>query len=103
MSDLADLTHHDFTPHTGSTFDLVADDARTVSLELSEVKARDQASSVEGGGRQPFSLLFLARTDAPTLSQHLYHLDHASLGALDLFLVPVGPKDGAMQYEAVFN
>jgi hypothetical protein len=103
MSDLAALTHHDFAPHAGSTFELTADDALPVSLELSEVKTRGQASITEGGGRQAFSLLFVAGPDAPTLSQRLYHLGHASLGALDLFLVPIGPKDGAMQYEAVFN
>ena len=66
-------------------------------------KARNQASGAEDGGRQPFSLLFVAGPDAPTLSQRLYRLDHASLGALDLFLVPIGPKNGVMQYEAVFN
>jgi len=103
MSDLAALTHHDFTPHAGSTFDLITEDALTVPLELSEVKARNQTSGAEDGGRQPFSLLFVAGTDAPILSQRLYRLDHASLGALDLFLVPIGPKNGAMQYEAVFN
>jgi len=85
MSDLAALTHHDFTPHAGSIFSLTADDAVTVSLELS------------------VSLLFIADPDAPSLSQRLYHLDHAGLGALDLFLVPIGPKNGAMQYEAIFN
>jgi len=103
MSDLAALTYHDFTPHAGSIFSLTADDALTVSLELSEVKARGQASSAEDGGRQAFSLLFIADPDAPSLSQRLYHLDHAGLGALDLFLVPIGPRNGAMQYEAIFN
>jgi hypothetical protein len=57
MSDLAALTHHDLTPHEGSTFELTADDALAVSLELSEVKTRGQASNTEDGGRQAFSLL----------------------------------------------
>jgi hypothetical protein len=103
MLDLAALTHHDFTPHAGSTFELTANDALTLTLELSEVKARDEASSAEDDGRRAFSLLFVASPEAPALPQRLYHLEHATLGALDLFLVPIGPKDGAMQYEAVFN
>ena len=56
MSDLAALTHHDLTPHEGSTFELTADDALAVSLELSEVKTRGQASNTEDGVRQAFSL-----------------------------------------------
>ena len=103
MSDLADLTHHDFTPHAGSTFALIADDTLTIPLELSEIKARDRASNEQDEGRQAFSLLFVAGPDAPALPQSLYRLNHVRMGALDLFLVPIGPKNGAMQYEAIFN
>ena len=105
MSDLAALTHDDFDPHTGTGFELSADDSRAIRLTLHEVKSRGKTPSAAGGGpaRQSFSLLFVASADAPDLPQGVYHLEHASLGALDLFIVPVGPEEGAMRYEAVFT
>jgi hypothetical protein len=103
MRDLARLTHRDFAPHRGSSFELRASDALRVALELVEVLPRSQASGPRGEGRGAFSLLFAAGAGAPTLPQRLYRLEHPSLGALELFLVPIGPKNGAMQYEAVFT
>lgn len=50
---------------------------------------------------EPFALTFVGE---PGLAQAIYELDHASLGRLDLFLVPIGPApDGRVLYEAVFN
>ena len=51
--------------------------------------------------RRQFSLLFRGPVD-PFLSQGTYRLDHAELGALDIFLVPIGPDAEGMRYEAVF-
>ena len=55
-----------------------------------------------------------ARTDHPAFSlvfhglgayheQQIFALEHAELGKLDLFLVPVGPIEGGIAYEAVIN
>ena len=103
MLDLAALTPDDFSPHTGSTFDLEADDTLRLALKLAEVTTRNAASKPNDNARRSFSLLFTASLDAPVLPQRLYHLNHAGLGTLDVFLVPIGPKDDAMQYEAIFN
>ena len=52
---------------------------------------------------QPFSLIFLGPA-GQHLPQATYTLQHADLGELDIFLVPVGPAaDGRHQYEAAFN
>jgi len=39
----------------------------------------------------------------PFLPQAIYPLQHPAFEALDLFLVPIGPKDGGNGYEAVFT
>jgi hypothetical protein len=37
------------------------------------------------------------------LPQRIYRLEHDELGALDLFLVPIGRDDSGVRYEAVFT
>ena len=54
------------------------------------------------GGRLPFSLIFRA-DDARHLPQRIYPIDHERLGTLEIFLVPLGPADGGMRYQAVFT
>ena len=49
-----------------------------------------------------FSLLFLSSDDGYR-EQQIFGLNNDALGEFDLFLVPLGPQDGRMQYEAVIN
>ena len=49
-----------------------------------------------------FSLLFIAPS-GPFLPQAIYPMSHPTLGALEIFLVPLGPRDGGNAYEAVFT
>jgi hypothetical protein len=37
------------------------------------------------------------------LPQSIYRVEHAVLGELDVFLVPVGLRDSRVEYQAVFN
>jgi hypothetical protein len=53
-------------------------------------------------GRAPFSLLFRGPR-APVLEQSIRCLEEPVLGNLDIFLVPIGPDEEGMVYEAVFN
>jgi hypothetical protein len=55
------------------------------------------------GDREPFSLLFRAMAAEFHLPQGMYRLEHEKFGALDIFLVPVGPDEKGMRLEAVFN
>lgn len=52
--------------------------------------------------RRSFSLLFEGSPGSP-LAQGTYKLQHAALGAFDLFVVPTGLAGDAPRYEAVFN
>lgn len=77
---------------------LAGDD--TLDLQLVEVTALGAAPA--DTGRQPFSLIFRHdRTDA-YLPQGIHTLDHAEMGQLMLFLVPLGPAPDGMRYEAIF-
>jgi len=39
----------------------------------------------------------------PVWPQRIYHIEHDGKGSFDLFLVPVGPRNGGMEYEAIFT
>ncbi len=99
--DLSLLTVSDFRPHVGSGFRLHADDV----LEVELVEADDPGGSsgaTPERPRAPFSVVFLGPRD-PVLPQRIYRLEHEELGALDLFLVPIGRDAAGVRYEAVFT
>lgn len=50
---------------------------------------------------EQFSILFAGPAN-PWLPQGTYALTHAAMGQLELFLVPLGPRDGRMIYQAIF-
>jgi hypothetical protein len=54
------------------------------------------AATCAGNVGEPFDLR------VPPLPQHIYALEHTSLGKLELFLVPIGPDERGMRYQAVF-
>ena len=97
MSDLPD--QQAFAEARGEPFEMVVDDAR-VPLVLADVTSLGESASV--GTRDPFSLVFHAPAEA-LHPQRIYRLEHERLGAMDLFLVPLGPEGDAMRYEAVFT
>lgn len=54
------------------------------------------------GAAETFSLLFRAPAGVPP-AQGSYHLEHESLPAMELFLVPVRRDAEGIYFEAVFN
>lgn len=102
---LEDLSLESFTPHVGDPFSIEVVEGKTVKLTLQEVKplgSQPAAESESARGRPPFSLLF-AGPAKPPLDQRIYRLEHAGLGSLEIFIVPVGLGEGGRLYEAVFN
>lgn len=93
-----------FTGRVGELFRVAIDDATTLATRLIEVTpARGaEAGAMRAGRRTPFSLVFRSPPGA-LLPQRIYRLHHDGLGALDLFLVPIGPDEEGMRYEAVFS
>lgn len=96
---LAELTLAEFSVHRGERFELTHPGGR-IDLELIEVDAIEPRR--EAAPRHPFSLVFRGPDD-PRLAQGIHRLRHPALGWLPLFLVPVGERDGARLYEAVFQ
>lgn len=98
MRDLESLTAADFSSCRQDPFRIRATPAEPFEVELIEVS--------EGAARSPqrssFSLVFRGGP-SPPLPQRIYRVEHESLGALDLFLVPLGPDAVGERYEAVFT
>jgi hypothetical protein len=94
---LADLTAASFTDRLHETF-AVALPTGTLDLTLAEVEHLGSSSPE----RQAFSLRFRG-PHRPILPQAIYRLENAAMGALDIFIVPLGPRDGGICYEAVFT
>ncbi len=66
-------------------------------LELFEVTEDNSAPKQE-----QFSLLFRGPKE-PVLSQGICPMEHEKIGSLALFIVPIGPDEQGMRYQAVFN
>jgi hypothetical protein len=100
---LESYTVDTFSPLIGTRFVLELDAAASLTLELMEaVSLGGAASGIPSERRRPFSLVFRGPSQ-PVANQRIYRLDHASLGAFELFLVPIGPDEAGMRYEAIFT
>lgn len=91
------FTMDTFLGHVGTRFLMHYGDSKTAELKLINV------SDVGSSPRQiQFSLVFQGPADAP-IAQGIYRIEHDALGALDLFLVPIGKDHTGVRYEAIFN
>jgi hypothetical protein len=82
-----------YAPLVGTTFAVGPDGEVPVEL----------VSAIElPGPGTCFSVIFRAAPDAP-LDQRTYRVQHPSLGAFPLFLVPLGPSedDGRLELQAI--
>src|SRR3954451_4954265 len=83
------LTDADFAPHQGQLFRVVAaEEGPPFEVQLIEVAESD----APGPAHHQFSLVFRGGPDAP-LPQRIYRVEHDDLGALEIFLVPIGPDE----------
>lgn len=99
--DLSAMSAGDFAPHVGEPFVVAA--AGAPGLELVLTAAEEQPGSGPGeSGRTPFALAFDGPAE-PLLAQQIVPLEHASLGRLELFVVPLAHAAGGARYEAVFS
>jgi hypothetical protein len=87
--------HGTYAPLVGSAFEIHRPDGRSVPFELVE------AAQLPGRG-ECFSLVFRGPGEVP-LDQRAYRVEHPTIGAFSLFLVPLGPSNGSQQLEAVVN
>jgi hypothetical protein len=96
--DLKTLTAAAFQPLQHDSFMVAPGETAAFAVELVEVAERARQDQA----RAPFSLIFRGGPDPP-LPQRIYRVHHHELGALDLFLVPIGRDEVGQRYEAVFT
>jgi hypothetical protein len=97
------LVLDDFADKLGDRFVIAAGDdgATAVTATLAEAQALP-ARGLATMTRPPFSLVFVS--DHPVmLRQQIYRMEHAMLGAMAIFLVPIGRDSRGFSYQATFN
>lgn len=91
-----------FSERGGEPFRLLCDDGSTLDLELVSVTPSSVPPSDARPRRAPFSIILRGPLD-PLAPQRTYRFEHDELGSFELFIVPIGPDEAGMQYEAVFG
>lgn len=94
------LTSDDFVSRVDEAFE-TSIDGTPVVLKLINVDVMDERYS-RADARRSFSLTFHGPSE-PLLPQGTYTLSNDTLGALEVFTVPLGPDNGVHRYEVVFN
>ncbi len=97
---LENLTADDFRPILHQQFTIRLGDGSDYPLELIQFSEGGEASAPER--RRPFSLVLRNPRSDKYLPQRIYRLEHPALGALEVFVVPLGPHPDGMHYEIIF-
>jgi hypothetical protein len=96
--DIRELNAQTFSECLHSAFQIQVPGFDPVPVELTDVVVRNESPKLE-----QFSLIF-HNAAGVHLQQAIYDMQHETLGAISLFLVPLGPREGVgMDYQAVFN
>ena len=95
------LVIEDFADKVGDLFAIGEDGWPAIPLTLVEAEPLPERMA-KRGARPPFSLIFLGK-DPRVLPQRLYRLEHDRMGALTIFLVPIGKDAEGVSYQATFN
>lgn len=90
-----------FADRLGDVFRVEPADGQSLELVLVVALGRTSERAAEDRP-QSFSLEFRGPNE-PILPQQIYRLQHSELGDLDIFLVPIGPDEQGLLYEAIFN
>lgn len=95
----------DFEPLVGSEFRIVDVESGPVELELIEAKSLklNDANRNPNIRSEAFRLIFRGPEKERYFEQRIFTLSHADRGEMVIFLVPIGPDDTGMRYEAIFN
>lgn len=95
------LTKEYFQEHLNTPFHIRFADGQTLELVLADIDLYGP-NPASAPRPQPFSLIFIGPRDR-VLPQRIYPLEHDRLGRLEIFIVPIGPDQRGMRYEAAFN
>ena len=101
MNTLDKLQSNHFLTYLNLNFYIQLEGGESIGLELVSITESGRGSSPDA--RSSFSLEFLGPVSSQYLTQRTHRLEHEEMGALDLFLVPLGPVSGRMRYEVIFT
>jgi hypothetical protein len=98
-----DIAH--FAPLLHQKFQIRPEGETALQMELIDVDTLSEKSpyAPSGARRHAFSVTFRSQDTEHMLPQKIYTVKHRRLGTFDLFLVPIGPDERGMRYEAVFS
>ena len=98
------LRFEQFAAQLNTSFSLRAGQRKSSLLLAGANRLPPAAPSAQDARNERFCLWFRGPAHQP-LGQNTYKLEHAHLGRLDVFIVPVGPTEDAphIYYEAIFN
>jgi hypothetical protein len=94
-----------FEPHVGDQFEVTPQEGEPFEMVLSTCSETTYGSPGEWREttqRVPFSLVFVGPAEHP-VNQQTCAFQHPQLGAFHLFIVPLGPDEQGMRYEAVIS
>ena len=98
---LDQLTREDFADRVGETFSATAEGDRKLALTLRQVEVLPRPS--DDHGREPFSLEFTADGAQDHVPQQMVEFEDPGKGTYPLFVVPLGPSEHGMRYQAIFS
>ncbi|MGD9824421.1 DUF6916 family protein [Desulfobacter sp.] len=93
---LEKLNKASFDPYLNDSFEIDLENSKVVNAKLIEVQ--DTSSGVV----ESFSLIFQAPATAP-FYQGTYKIKHEKMGEFPVFMVPVGPRRGMLEYQVIFS
>jgi len=99
---IGELSFKEFAGQVGKPFLVQFKGRPALSLRLTAASPLPRPA----GGYRPAGEGFSLRFEGPTasvLAQDTYRVASSALGSFDIFLVPIGPHQGAPVYEAVVN
>ena len=102
---LASLSHGHFAPRLHQQFLIRPESGAPIKAELISVTDLGQRPTAKKGHvrQRTFSIILRGPQSDAYLPQRIYSVEHGRLGKHKIFLVPIGPDEHGMRYEAVFN
>jgi len=100
MQELPILNVTDFKPFLNQVFQIQFEKDKILEATLLEI---NEHPPIEGIERVPFTLIFRTAQKDSYYLQNTFTLEHPNHGSLPLFLIPIGPDEMGMKYQAIFN
>jgi hypothetical protein len=94
------LTYEHFSGSLNQKFQ-IQHSGGSLEAELIECRLLSYPRS-DNAQRDPFALVFRGPRQ-PVLAQQTYRFQGGSMGPQEIFIVPIGPDDVGMRYEAIFS